>query len=183
MSPDGHWLATLAAPLPGVEIWDATKASLFTNLTVRGHADCQFSPDGQFLLTGTSMAYELWSVAGWKTVTNWPANLNGRATGRVFFSPSGDCVAVEQDRGRLEIRDTHDYGELVTLEPPRPIEIASVAWSPDGRQLFVLSARHRLYAWNLAKLREELAALGLDWKGDAAALTFRSSGLEPSKSR
>jgi eukaryotic-like serine/threonine-protein kinase len=163
LSPDGRWLATLTAPLPGVEIWNATNATLFTNLVLRGHGDCAFSTDSRYLLTGTAMDYRLWATTDWSTVTNRPATLNGQSTGREFFSPSGDQVAVLQDRGSLQICDPRNLRELITLEPPKPVDIASVAWSPDGRQLYVLGAHQRLYVWDLAKLHQELATMGLDW--------------------
>jgi eukaryotic-like serine/threonine-protein kinase len=163
LSPGGHWLATLTAPLPGVTIWNTSDPTLHTELALPGHADCCFSPDGHWLLTGTAERYSLWAMGSWREVTNWPASLSAKGRGAIFFSPAGDLVCLQQDRDSLQLCRTRDYHELITLEPPKAIDMASVAWSPDGRRLYLLGSRDRLFAWDLEVLRAELASLGLDW--------------------
>ena len=57
-----------------------------------------------------------------------------------------------------------DCKELVTLKPPLVISFRSACLSADGRRLWLLGSGYRLFEWNLAQLRSELAKLGLDWE-------------------
>jgi hypothetical protein len=51
-----------------------------------------------------------------------------------------------------------------------------LAISPDGRQLAVSIDGQRLQVWDLAALREQFRALGLDW-GEGQAAGARSGLL------
>ena len=61
------------------------------------------------------------------------------------------------------VREARGFGERVRLIPPVRVDFASGAWSPDGGRFYVLGVGHRVFEWNLAALRRELAARGLDW--------------------
>ncbi|HEX5220448.1 MAG TPA: WD40 repeat domain-containing protein, partial [Verrucomicrobiae bacterium] len=58
--------------------------------------------------------------------------------------------------------------------PPMPGAINALAFSPDGTQLVAACMRGRLRMWNLRTVRQELAALGLDW--DVPALPTTTKG-------
>jgi hypothetical protein len=50
----------------------------------------------------------------------------------------------------------------VRLAPPRAFELNHGVWSPDGERLYLLATGHRVFEWDLAALRRELAARRLD---------------------
>jgi WD40 repeat protein len=53
--------------------------------------------------------------------------------------------------------------ELITLEPPRAFGLGFVRFSPDGCYLAACGSREQVAIWDLPELRQELAALRLDW--------------------
>ena len=59
--------------------------------------------------------------------------------------------------------ETATGAELVTLEPPNAFGLAFVRFSPDGHFLAACGSREQVALWDLPNLRQELAALRLDW--------------------
>ncbi|HKS37796.1 MAG TPA: WD40 repeat domain-containing serine/threonine-protein kinase [Verrucomicrobiae bacterium] len=167
MSPDARWVASIAYPLPGVEVWDALSAQSVAKLPVKRHATARFSPDGRWLLTGTDEEYRLWEAGSWEPRLAWPASLAGEPFGSASFSTTGRWVATHQGRDQFELRDTTHFNALITLEPPRPLRQQAVDWSPDDGRFIILGARHRVFEWDLVALRADLTKLGLDWKDEA----------------
>ena len=53
--------------------------------------------------------------------------------------------------------------ELATLEPPTSQYITRLAFSPDGAQLAVGTVTEGIQLWDLRLIRQELAAMKLDW--------------------
>jgi len=51
---------------------------------------------------------------------------------------------------------------LATLEPLDPGELFDLRFSPDGRLLAAVST-HAIHLWNLCLIRQQLAAMKLDW--------------------
>jgi hypothetical protein len=163
MSPDGRWVASIAYPLPGVEIWDADAARSVLKLPFAEHATADFSPDGRWFITATDEKCQLWEVGSWREGPSWPASRSGEAFGVAVFSPSGRMVATHRGRDAFELRDMVRFEPLVTLEPPQALRQQIVNWSADERRLFILAANHRIFEWDLSALRAELKAFGLEW--------------------
>jgi WD40 repeat protein len=162
MSPDGRWVASIAYPLPGVEVWDVLSARSVSKLPFKRHATARFSPDGRWLLTGTDEEYQLWEVGSWNPGLSWPASLAGEPFGSAAFSSTGRWVAVHQGRDRFDLCQTTRFNALITLEPPRPLRQQAADWSPDDSRFIILGARHRVFEWDLAALLNDLTQLGLD---------------------
>jgi WD40 repeat protein len=74
--------------------------------------------------------------------------------GRWFAAESGQTVTVW---------DTQSKKLLLTL-PEEPGMVWSLAWSPDGKRLAVGTSVGGPVIWNISKIREQLAELGLDWE-------------------
>ena len=56
-----------------------------------------------------------------------------------------------------------DCRELVTLKPPLVVAVKSACLNADGSRLWLLAGGYRVFEWDLATLRQELAKIGLDW--------------------
>jgi WD40 repeat protein len=163
LSPNLRWSVSGAGAGPGLKVWDLAELRMVARLPSTHHACFEFSPDGQWLVTGTEREYQLWETGTWRAGPSWPARLDSELAGGIFFAPAGDWVAVTQGGGKIELRETRAYSLLVTLEPPVPVRSGIVRWSPDGSRLFMLSMGHRLICWDISALQRELAARGLAW--------------------
>ena len=83
----------------------------------------------------------------------------------VSDSPVADTAsAIQQERDVIELIDVPHQRLLVRLEPPSSIEIQGLAFSASGDRLFIAGMGHRVYEWDLTRLRSELQKLGLDWE-------------------
>lgn len=159
-SPDGSTLAT-GADEPTARLWDVATGRPKAELS--GHGlygvfgaveSLSFSPDGRTLAT----------TGGWKTVRLWDARtgepkwtLKG---GKGFiqgysFSADGRTIAVTSDQSfSVPLWDVETGRLRETLALPKPKMRAwgagSVAFSPDGRTLAVVSASNLAYIYDLA---------------------------------
>jgi WD40 repeat protein len=163
MSPDGRWVASIAYPLPGVEIWDAEAARSALKLSFAQHATADFSPDGRWFITATDEVCQLLEVGSWREGPSWPASRSGEAFGVAVFSPTGRMVATHRGRDAFELREAARFEPLVTLEPPQALRQQIVNWSADESRLIILAANHRIFEWDLSAVRAELKAFELDW--------------------
>jgi eukaryotic-like serine/threonine-protein kinase len=163
ISPNLRWAVTGGYPEPDLKVWDLSGGQVEARLPVSRRACFQFSRDSLWLVTGTDQEYCLWETGTWRPEITWPARLGAEITGGVFFSPNGKILAVTQGRGEIELRETEGYTLLVALEPPVALRSGMARWAPDGERLFMLSVGHQLVSWEIAAIRRELAARGLDW--------------------
>lgn len=82
-----------------------------------------------------------------------------------MLSPAliGARLALPQSGDHIRLVDTATGEELVTLEPPKPLGLAFVRFSPDGRFLAACGARQQVAVWEVPELRRELTKLRLNW--------------------
>ena len=80
---------------------------------------------------------------------------------RGAISFRGDLIAVSRPGYSIHLVDWARRKRVATLPAERPN--AAVSLSPDGRHLLCTGADFALQSWDLAAIREELRAWGLDW--------------------
>lgn len=56
---------------------------------------------------------------------------------------------------------------LATLEPPEQVILAYLAFNADGSLLAAATENQVIYLWDLRFIRQQLAAMGLDWTPSA----------------
>jgi WD40 repeat protein len=82
----------------------------------------------------------------------------------VSFTRDGGLLALGQGRNRIDLHDAASRRHLATLEtPPGPASLTGLCLSPDGTRLAATTDYNLIALWDLRQLRQELAALGLDW--------------------
>ncbi len=157
-SPDGRWLGVLphytsslqVYALPGLE-----PVARLTRLPALGNINFfEFSPAGDEVSLYSSRGVELWSTATWertRVLTNFSRPF--------LYAPDGRSLWLTKG-----LRDAGLY-DARTLEPRLllPTGMLPLAVTPDGRQLAVSIDGQRLQVWDLAALREQFRALGVDW--------------------
>jgi WD40 repeat protein len=120
----------------------------------------RFSPDGRWLAVAKVPGHEcrLWQVGSWHP---GPA-IQGGST--MAFSRDGRFFAID-DGGRVRLVDPDTGREVTTLDPGTGSSTGFVclAISPDGTQV-AAGRDHMIHLWDLRRIREQLAALGLDWE-------------------
>jgi hypothetical protein len=146
-----------------LKIWDVAQNRMLLDLSAGGHTGCAaFSPDGRWL---TTLGEEglLWSVGRW---TNAAATLfppGETALGDGVFSADSRWLAVVANLREIHLFDAASARRVALFQAPDPLGIQAIALSPDGRWLVALCKGGWLQRWDLAGLRQELAALSLEW--------------------
>ncbi len=84
--------------------------------------------------------------------------------GQVAFSPDQKLMALELAPGVIHLKEAATGRTVARLEDPFGDRSTWMAFTPDGRRL-VVTARYAKTAhlWNLALIRTQLKAMGLDW--------------------
>jgi eukaryotic-like serine/threonine-protein kinase len=83
----------------------------------------------------------------------------------VAFSPDGRLLAVCGNDGQVTLRDGHTLQELVAL-PPETAKVYTCRFAGAGRYLLVGGEEPTVTVYDLHRLHQQLAELGLAWKLD-----------------
>jgi WD40 repeat protein/serine/threonine protein kinase len=123
-----------------------------------------FSPDGQYVATGTLAGeLRLWQTKDGRECRRWPAHQESAHS--VVFSPDGRYLASGGWDGLVNVWEMEKVLQGEVSEPLLQLEheswIRSVAFSPDGRRLAVASGRAakefgEVKIWNMNTRRDEL---------------------------
>jgi hypothetical protein len=187
-APDGH---TFVAREDGsTTLWDLRDPARPARLAVlAGGGEGPLSPDGTVLATGSAAGTVLWNVAdpahprriGVLDDTADPADPG--STARATFSPDSSTAATGRGDGGVELFDTSTGGRVAML-PPTPgspnndVQIGAsdtlttVAFSPDGKTLSVITGNATVSVWNIADprapIRERILTRHTDGAGRVA---------------
>jgi len=162
LSANGRWAATGAWKGSGVRIWDMTTRQFVTELPVSWSATVAFSPDSQFLATG-SARYQVWNCRSWSQRYSYPGIADAPTSA---FSPDSRMLAVLKNPHVVDLLEASTGRLLVTLEPPGWVPIWNLQFTRDGASLLALECERQIQVWNLKAVHKELARLGLDWEAD-----------------
>ena len=150
------------APRHGpVEVWDAAGSQPVQRLP-SGSVCVAFSPDNRWLVVGYWGEYRVWNVADWSLRYALPRRI-GSYSAAAAFSPDSQVLAVADLRQAVHLLEAATGRLLATLEPPDAAEISALAFAADGSRLAVSTSVGPVHLWDLRVLRQELAALKLDW--------------------
>jgi hypothetical protein len=167
VSPDGRLVAAGnhhrddRSPAAHVKIWESDTGRLIRALPTPSWSYPCFSPDGRWLAT-TTQGHDtrLWEVGSWSEVLR----LEGTAGA---FSPDGKLLTIEKGDGTLQLIEVPSGREVVRLEEPNQVRASHRAFSPDGTKLlFTSDDDSAVHVWDLRRLRQRLAEMGLDWDAD-----------------
>lgn len=72
-------------------------------------------------------------------------------------------LAIARTLTDVQLVDPTDGKALATLQAPEPRQVSWLCFSPDGDRLAVATTGDQVQLWDLRLVRQQLAALGLDW--------------------
>jgi WD40 repeat protein/tRNA A-37 threonylcarbamoyl transferase component Bud32 len=166
-SPDGRLVALGSFEGgSGVQIREADTGRLLQELAI-GDATLAFSRDGRRLFTTTGRISPRGAeCCAWRPGSDVPElslPLSRPTSSPATFAVAPDgTLAVAYTMNDVRLLDADTFRELATLQSPDPRLIAGLQFSPDGTHLAAFSTGN-IHLWDLRRLREELAGLGLDW--------------------
>jgi WD40 repeat protein len=128
----------------------------------------EFHPDGRRLIfvADTGVA-EAWDVATGERIFSFGAGESEKRSGitalggEIALSSDGAWLA-SIDGSFVSVWDTAS-GQLLLKLPEEHTSILSVAWSPKGDLLAAGCLDGEMVIWNFAKIKAQLAAIGLGW--------------------
>src|SRR5699024_3823574 len=150
----------------GSALWDVTDPTSPRQLAVLDYPgdapteDLTFTPDGHYLLAGTSDARLLrWDVSDpAEPAALTPTTLPGGGREMVAVSPDGALIATGGTQHSLQIRDTAHLGDpdgpgeplfRIPADPDSTNAVLALAFSPDGRTLLAGTTGREVERWDV----------------------------------
>jgi WD40 repeat protein len=107
ISPDQRWVASGAWQGTGVKVWDTSTHKLIKELDIPDQATVTFSPDGQWLVTGSHKQYSFWSVGSWAQKRTIQRVVGSGWPGSIVFTADGRIAALTTTDTQVEIQEDH----------------------------------------------------------------------------
>jgi WD40 repeat protein len=170
VSLDGQWVASGGWKERGIQVWNvATRRLEHVLPPCDGRGDTQFnvsfSPDGHWLCCASANTeaggYYFWRVGTWqrelviRAGINWPT--------LPTFCRDGQLMALTMSSQQILLADPTDGRPIAHLSTLQPLIFGTRAFSRDGSKLVALSSQRTFLVWDLRLIREQLAAMGLEW--------------------
>jgi tetratricopeptide (TPR) repeat protein/WD40 repeat protein len=173
VSPDGRWLAVGGFKTSEIRIWDLRQRRLERFLRPKDPLGIVtffvgFSPDGRWLVsccraTGASNGYHFWRVGTWEQDFRIDQEHNGSAFYRPAFTSDGRLMALGIAPDQILLADGATGRELARLTTLQPMTPTPIVFTPDGTKLIAITNQRTVLVWDLRRIRDHLAQLGLDW--------------------
>jgi WD40 repeat protein len=173
ISPHGEWVATGTWHGSGIRVWDSRTGRLLRELAIPTSARPQFSPDGKWLVTSTGEDYSIWETRSWRLHRRIHRENTEDLPGPSSFTRDGKILAIGASSSSVRLLEPASGRELATLDFAQPLTAIGLAVAPDGSWLVNSEGR----ALNLARIRRELAPLGLAWSEPQSPLPLRGASL------
>jgi WD40 repeat protein len=128
---------------------------------VFGWHNLAFFPDSDHLSFGVATGMvETWDTRAARRVSSF-----GHA-GHLASSPDGQWLATEAEPSTATLWSSKTGSQVFSL-PQESGPIWSLGWSPDGERLALGLADGGLEIWNVPKIQDQLARIGLAWRAEA----------------
>ena len=172
VSPDGRWLAVGGWFEAGVRVWNLSPRRLERILRPKDTVGdttffIGFSPDGRWLISNTSLDAgrfsQFWRVGTWEPGLRIVQERNGNAVDPPAFTGDGRLMALAIAPDQVLLADAATGRELARLTTLQPVNPAPLVFSPDGTKLIARTNQKTALVWDLRRIRDQLAPMGLDW--------------------
>ncbi|HET6881428.1 MAG TPA: hypothetical protein VFI31_14795 [Pirellulales bacterium] len=161
-SADGRWISAGVVD-QGIKVWDAATGKLlkyFPGL----RTFVTFSPDGQWLLGGGPVDYQLWRAGSWEPAEVFPRQHADYWAGPAALTRDSRLLALAANLQQAQLIDFASRRELATFPAEGVACVAALAFDPAGNRLAISGENHRIRLWDLRAVRRALHTLQLDWE-------------------
>jgi WD40 repeat protein len=178
LSPRGRycmawpWVAGWAAKGPR-RVWEIATGAVVKEFPLKTIYGAAFSPDDQWLITGDDKEYVMYDTGSWSNVWTLARENSAAAHARIAFTQDGRVGALTLSARTVRLFEPATGRELATLEAPDPQSISWLAFSPDGGRLAATTMTSVIHLWDLRLIRQELAAMKLDWENPSLAAEIK----------
>ncbi|MBA3241147.1 MAG: WD40 repeat domain-containing protein [Acidobacteria bacterium] len=168
LSPDRKWLATQGSGRGessklGARVWSLGDESLAREFATGPLEFVSFSPDGRWLGAAGVKGFELVRAGDWTPPhPGLPAEVANSNGAIVSFAADGELAAVTVNEKVYVVDPSTGAEKFQLASPSGNSSTARVRLSPDGLRLAVMWDDASFDLWDLAELRDELAALGIE---------------------
>ena len=155
VSPDGRWLGVYRPFGASLYVYRLPGLEQVAKLThPMSFGEFQLSPSGDEVAISSFRTGPLTTFWDTKTCTRDLTNST-----RILYTPDARALWVSHDRRSAGLYDARTLEPLLLL----PTGMLPLAISTDGQRVAVSVDAQRLQLWDLAELRNQLRAMGLDW--------------------
>ncbi len=165
--PDGKRVALTNETSYGDCILDTLDLKVVRNLGYRAMTSA-FSPDGAQLVLAGSQNIEVWNSQPFERVRAFDRLYRDGAAARTAFPRDGKTLAVLDFPNAANLYDAASGEALATLTIPDGETATGLLFRPDGS--LVLHGREMVHVFKIAKLREILRTVKLDWQESRTAI-------------
>jgi serine/threonine protein kinase/WD40 repeat protein len=145
-------------------VFDIETSALIKEISVTEASTVSFSPDNQWLLVGGYKEYSSWNTTSWEKSWNLERENLGRMSAKISFTPDSRIVAILLKDRLIHLVDPATGHQFATLESREPSNISALAFHPTGTKLAACGWNHMIQLWDLRLIRDQLAAINLDWE-------------------
>jgi len=172
VSPDGRWLAVGGWKEAGVRVWDLRRHRLVRKLRPKESVGDMsffigFSPDGRWLVSRTGsdvrQSYHFWRIGTWNLDQRIDQERGGNASLPPAFTRDGRLMALGIAPDQVLLAETATGRELARLTKLQLVTPTPLVFSPDGTKLVATTDQKTVLVWDLRRIRDQLAPMGLDW--------------------
>jgi signal transduction histidine kinase len=179
ISPDKRLVAMGTFHGRGMALWDTATGGQHKDFH-DGNSSAYFSPDGRYLVSAGSSAYRVYETTNWNVLHRIPTDSGTDLPNVAAFSSDSRLMAAVKQLNRVELFDTDTWNSVAVLSPPDAQLVNWLAFNPGNQLLAAATRSDVVQLWDLAKISERLAPLGLDWFSRSPSPTTRS--VSPSNS-
>ena len=163
ISDDAKWCAASQWKAKSVRVFDMATGNRIADLPADKVYVAVFSPDNQWLVTGGYEEYCFWNTASWQMSCRLRRARPGYIRPAISFALDSRMAAVA-DAQKVLLLDPATGRQFASLESREPANVSAIGFNPDGTRLAVCGWNHLIQLWDLRLIRQELAAINLDWE-------------------
>ncbi|MBL8816551.1 MAG: protein kinase [Planctomyces sp.] len=178
LSSDGKWAASSGWHSQTVRLWNIASGKQVHEWTVGRQTFVFFTPDSRSLIISRSDEVSFWDVESLQ-----PGLRIGRDSAHkpshLSFSPDGHLMAIAMAPAAIHLKEAKTGRTVATLDDPHGDHSSWHGFTPDGRQLVVVSSySNAIHVWNLEAIRSRLMEMKLDWDSPEVQ-PLKPSGEQP----
>jgi WD40 repeat protein len=179
LSPEGKWAVAGDDRGLNLNVWDLRKRALVQRWEPGEHPGGEFSPDGKWLVVGTSDEYQIREAGTWQLRHRIKRESNEPRSAPIALSPDSRVAAMVLTPEEVQLVNLSTARRIAALRSPTQIMPRSLRFTSDGSRIAVASSTGAVRVWDLRRIREQLAAMELDWDLPPYAPLSEPSKLKP----